>query len=427
MRRLLPLLFVLLAARPGFAGPVDDARAVLAQQQATLVEAEAERSALSQAHEALARTIGALKSGPALLPGVTDPRLDARLKEARALAERLAERDRAVAEARSRVADARAALVSRIEIELGALRTAIATAPRGERRGLFEAQRALIDERARLLSAEAADAPDTDVALPAIDDDEASSPDELRELADETRDNAEKVGAHLAALEARLDALRARRRLLRAAMAFRRDDALFAEDERGRRVLRGEAPQGAAVGRPGRGAEPDGEDPGEASGGGGAPVAVGDDGPAAPNRGGAPDAPEGAGADAPGAGDEAPQAGAGGEDDGDGFSGDQDNGAADPTAGGVFDPSPPAAPDPAPSAPAPVEDPGAPTGGGAIVFEDAFDPALLAGEVDDLSPGAVSAQIQAVEARRNALEAARRQLDDRRRALEDRAEALETE
>ncbi len=415
---------MLLAARPGGAAPVDDARAALAQQQATLTQAETERGALAQAHEALARTIGALKSGPALLPGVTDPRLDARLKEARALAERLAERDRAVAEARARVADARAVLVSRIEIELGALRSAIATAPRGERRGLFEAQRALIDERARLLSAEAADDPDTDVALPAIDDDEASSPDELRELADETRDNAEKVGAHLAALEARLDALRARRRLLRAAMAFRRDDALFAEDERGRRVLRGEAPQGAAVGRPGRGAETDTEDPGEASGGG-APVSVGDDGPAAPNRGGAPEAPSGA--DAPGPDDGAPQAGAGGSDEGDGFSGDQDNGAADPTGGGAFEPTPPAAPDPAPSAPAPVETPGAPASGGAIIFEDAFDPALLAGDVDDLSPGAVSAQIQAVEARRKALEAARRQLDDRRRALEDRAEALESE
>ncbi|MCA9559075.1 MAG: hypothetical protein KC583_10975, partial [Myxococcales bacterium] len=105
MRRLLPLLLVLLTARPGIAGPVDDAREALVRQQAALTQAEAESGALAQAHEALAQTIGALRSGPTLLPGVTDPRLDARLKEARALAERLAERDRAVAEARARLVD----------------------------------------------------------------------------------------------------------------------------------------------------------------------------------------------------------------------------------------------------------------------------------------------------------------------------------
>ena len=44
------------------------------------------------------------------------------------------------------------------------------------------------------------------------------------------------------ALEERLQALQIRRRVLRAAIAFERDSALFADDERNRRLVRSEAP-----------------------------------------------------------------------------------------------------------------------------------------------------------------------------------------
>ncbi|MCB9543096.1 MAG: hypothetical protein H6703_11690 [Myxococcales bacterium] len=398
MRTLLFFLSLSLTA-PALAAPLDDARAAHAAARADLTRIDAARQELAAAHEALAAEIEALKTiaDNPLLPGVRDPRLDARLKQARALSERLAGHDRDAADAESRVDAARDALVELIDAELARRRAALAAAPVAERRVLFEGLGRLIEERQALARA---DRPRLQAApaLPEPPGDELASPDELRELADETRDHAEQVRARLMTLESRLEALRERQRLVRAAVAFARDDALFVQDERNRQRVRRE--EGIAVAVPGEGR----------------PAAAGNE-PSPPlaeapaDRGGEEGA--GGGDDGEFAESDGPPAFAGAEGDADG--------AADPAPGGDLGEvaQPPLA---VPELPGEL----AAGGGGVLIVEETFDPSLL-DDVDALSADAIARRIRQIEARRAKLLETRSTLESRSAELEARAQALESE
>lgn len=410
--RILSLFITLLLTGSALGAPLDEARVAHAEARADLTRIAAARGELAAAHEQLAAEIEALKTvaDNPLLPGVRDPRLDDRLKQARALAEQLGGYDRDAADAEDRVEAARAALVELVDAELTRQRAALAAAPPSERRARFEALGRLVDERQTLARRPSRSAPTP--ALPEPPDDALASPDELRELADETRDHAEQVRERLAMLESRLGALRERQRLVRAAVAFQRDDALFVQDERNRQ--RGQREEGVAVATatdrpPTRG---DTE-----SGGGGGDVAVeaGDaaEDPGAP-AGEPPAAPE---ADSDGAADDGAEgAFAGRDNDGDGDGDDFDTAA--PPTGSLQDLPPSALPD----LPSDVSG-GA---GATLTIEESFDPSLL-DELDGLSPDAIARRIRAIERRRQALEDTRRALEARSGALEARARAMESE
>lgn len=406
MRTLLLILSLLLTA-PALAAPLDEARAAHAAATQDLARIDIARRELGAAHEALAAEIEALKTlaDNPLLPGVRNPRLDDRLKQARALSERLGGHDRDAAEAEARVDAARDALAELLDNELARRRAALGSAPIAERRALFDGLARLIEERNALARA---DRPRTTPSppLPAPPSDAIASPDELRELADETRDHAEQVRDRLALLESRLAALHERQRLVRAAVAFARDDALFVQDERNRQRARRE--DGIAVATPG---ERPAADPGAGETTGVNPPLA----EAGGDRGGA---------EAGGDFDDA-------DNDGDapadvpGFDSDAD-GASDPAAGGV-DSAPGEAPiEVAPSAmPELPGDPGAASAAGWVI-EETFDPSLLDG-IDELSPDAIARRIRAIEARRAALVTTRAALESRSAELEKRARALESE
>ncbi|MCA9539701.1 MAG: hypothetical protein KC620_12480, partial [Myxococcales bacterium] len=277
MRRLLPFIALLLAlAAPAMAAPLDDARLAHQTAEKTLAALDQKRAELDRQHERLAVEIEALKTknDNPLLPGVRSPRLDARLKDARALAERLGALDREVRDANAQVEQTRESLRDHLDAELAHLRLTLAEADAADRRAIFEAMRALVDERGAL--AAAAPAPSTVTAtLPTPPDDEMASPGELRELADEAGDHAEQVRRQLDTLEERLGALEERRRLVRAALAFQRDDSLFGQDERNRRLAR--RTEGIGTAAPVAG----GQNRGDNAGGGGEVAAL-DDAPKTP-------------------------------------------------------------------------------------------------------------------------------------------------
>lgn len=406
--RFLPtlLLALLLALASGaLAAPptpsLAPARAQHARAVAALQQVEASRAALDRRHEALATEIEALKAAAErpLLPGVRDPRLDDRLKKARALAEALAALDRSAATARADVDRLRAVLLDQLDGVLATRRAALATAPPDARRGLFEELKALVAEREALVSptdrAPIAGLPSTASV------DEMASPDELRELADESRDHAEQVQSRLSMLDAQLSRLRERQRLVRAATAFGRDDALFAQDERNRQVVRREDGIATATATPGdRPERTPAPDDGEA-----AAVPEADRSPNPDGDDDSADSPPGFAADDGAEGD--PQAGAEG-----GF---EDNDGA--LAGVVDEPGPQ-------GLPVGAVDEG-PVGGG-LVVEEAFDPTLLEG-LDELSPEALARRIAAIEARQAELRRTRSALESRGQDLERRADALESE
>ena len=229
----------LLLATPVWASPLGDTRQVHESAKSDFGRLWAARSALDQAHEALAGEIETLKSarGAELVPDVQDGTLDNRLKRAKAMALELADLDRRVAAARTAYAGARSALVTALESEILRLQVSLSEVGREERLARFERLRTLVEERRALPVAPVAKT--APVVLPAPPDGVVVSAEELRELVDETRDHAERVQAQLDQITARVDALRERRRLLRAAADFHRDDALFAESERNRRVVTG--------------------------------------------------------------------------------------------------------------------------------------------------------------------------------------------
>lgn len=402
MRALVTSLFVLLLGllpAPSPAAPLDDARAAHAAAAADFERARAERQALDAAHEALAVEIEALKAADTPLPGVRDPRLDDRLKRARALAEQLAAHDRAVAEARAAL-DARGrALRAQLDDALITRRLALADAPAMQRRALFEDLRRLIEERQTLARA-LAPRPARPPALPAPPTDETASPDELRELADETRDHAEQVQSRLAMLAERLTDLRERQRLVQAATAFSRDDALFAQDERNRQLVRREdgVPAATPTRRPEQGDATDDD-----------VAIVGDEG-----EGAVPPEAVPGDADAPDDDSADPQAGF---ESGDGQHFDDQPGRSD-GLGAEITPPPEALPVGGADPPA-----GSP---GATFVEEAFDPTRL-DALDDLSPEALARRIEAIEARRAQLERRRAKLEARGRTLEERARDLESE
>lgn len=437
MRRLLPYLLALLLsaglALPAMAGPLDDARSAHARAETALADIESRRAAVDRTHEKLAGEIETLKAttGSPLL-GVRDPRLDSRLKEAGALAGRLAELDRQAGAARDALDAARRTLVSTLDAELAARRAELARAPAMERRGRFEALRALIEERQTLVAAARVAPAKSAPALPAPPTDESASPDELRELADETRDHAEQVQGQMSMLEQQLAALRERQRLVRAAVAFGRDEALFVQDERNRRVVRRE--EGVAGAEPERTNTPTGRDAddgpaGALAGNNGDPGREADAPAPQPESPDAPpqEADNAEGGEGPPEAD--PQAGAEGESDR-----YQDDGAGADSPGGDFEMSPdPADPGPALGADGPSPE-ALPAGGiddvggvaGRTVVTDVFDPTLL-DDLDDLSPEAVARRIKALEARRAKLQQTRGELEARFTDLERRADDLENE
>ncbi len=419
MRLLTPLLLALalLTAGAAVAAPaIETARTAHTRATQSLERIESERVALDRAHEALAAEIEGLKAAAdtPLLPGVRDPRLDDRLKKARSLAESLAALDRRAGDARDAVETSRRALLAALDAELIARRAALADAPALERRARFENLRGLIAERQAL----ARPAPRTpDPALPETPDDPMASPDELRELADESRDHAEQVQDRLGMLETQLARLRERQRLVRAATAFSRDDALFAQDERNRQLVRREdglpTVTAEAGDRPNR-------TPSEQTDGdrlGNVDNAAGDaaDPEATPEADDAADAP-------PAAGD-GDEGGFEADGDNDGFQGEPGREELPPDE--MVD-GPALADDIAPEG-VPVGVDGDGIGeAGSVVLQDAFDPTLLE-DLDDLSPDALARRIAAMEARRKALEKTRAELKSRGEALERRADALENE
>jgi len=322
-----------------------------------------------------------------------------------------------VTAARIAYAGARSALVTALESEILRLQVSLSEVNRDERLVRFERLRALVEERRTLPAAPVAKS--APVVLPAPPDGVVVSAEELQELVDETRDHAERVQAQLDQITARVDALRERRRLLRAAVDFHRDDALFAESERNRRVVTGareglptvQGPVRTAStpeddGSSGRVSPPEGEsndfDGAEAQASPGAPdeasppAAEGDDGRGAPGS----DAPEP-------------------ERESDSQAGGSDPGS-EPSLGSAVSEAPPSLPAVA-----------SPHQGGAdglgpgsdrmIRLGDAFDPSTLEGDVDDLSPAGVEQQIRALMARRGVLVEKRTALSSRRKDLERRA------
>lgn len=415
MRLYLPLLLaLLLSALPVSAAPIDDARGRHVEAQAAFTQLDGERAALAAQNERLAAEIAAAKEAvrPPLLPG---GQLDGLLKNARDLAMRLEALDRDAAAARARLEAARTALVGLLDGEIDAARRALPGLTGAAQRAEFERLRALAAERDALRTSLAA--PGRKVELPAVADAGDASSDELRELADEARDHAETIQARLAALEERLQSLQARRRLVRAAQAFVRDEALFGEGERTRRVVRVDRDAlGAGAAGPDSARNPDPPVAAVDGRAGGGPAAEpagasrdDDQAPPPPEAGGGAEFAEG---DAPGA-----------ENDFDG----QASGAGDPA-------DPAAVPDEPAAPPEPVGEIGVAgdlgtlgdsSAGAPLVVDEAFDPGLVVGDVDDLSPQALAEHIKRVEAKREALRRTARALEERRRELERRAQQAE--
>lgn len=408
-----PILFALqLLASPA----LDAARDTHEQARIALTEVERGRAELSGRHEHLAGEIAGLKtaSGP-LLRGVSDGRLDAKLKEAQVLGERLEALDRDVVEARERVGDARLALIARLDAEVADQRRAMAAAPPAERRARFETLGRMVAERARLLAASQRGSTGR-VELPAATGDE--DPETLRLLAGETQDHFDQVRGDLERLQVHLAELQARRRLHRAASAFERDTQLFGEDERSRRVARATEPGTGVASRIG--------DPGRpraaATGGGGGGEAADDrDGDGVTNAG---DVPGGARDD-----QSPPPAPADGDSDEAGnFAGAAEG--ADPDVGDDAQPEPPSSPEP-PSAPEAfvaggdkVETGGGELGG-AVIVQPSFEPGQLEGDVGELSSQDIDARIRQLRASQEALKKKAAELEARREALEEKARDLE--
>jgi hypothetical protein len=375
-------LVLALGAGTAAAAPVDDARASAAAARDTLARLDAERAGLAAENERLGAEIAAVKaSGRApLLPGVSTGRLDELLKSARDVAARLEALDRDAAAART-------ALTAALDVEVVEVRKSLPGLTGAAQKARFEELRTLIAERERLVAASS-----RRVELPAAGSD--ASADELRELADEARDHAESVQSQLATLETRLQELQARRRLFRAAGNFARDEALFGEAERTRRVVRVDR-ETLAAGAANPAARPSApmaaKEPGRDETGTG--ITTQDDAP---------------GAAAPPADTFAPEAG-GNDTDG-------------TRAAGTAEAAPPA-------------DFGLPGGGigpsaggatgGALVVDDALDPALVVGSAENLTPQALAEHIRKIEARREALRKTAKALEDRRRELERRAHEAE--
>ncbi len=403
---------------------VDAARDTHQQARTALTQVERGRAELSSQHEHLAGEIAALKtaSGP-LLRGVSDGRLDAKLKEAQVLAEQLEGLDRQVVDARERVGDARVALVQRLDVAVAAQRRAMAAAPPAERRARFQTLGKMVAERATLLT-ETRRAPTERVELPATDGEE--DPETLRLLKEETEDHVDRVRGDLERLQKHLKDLQERQRLHRADRAFERDTQLFREDERSRRLATATTPgTGVAsrIGDPGRTRNTaTDKGPAEDDGDGIANVA----GQRGGDEGGAPN-------------DQSPSPPPAAPEDGDNDESENFAGAgeaADPSPGRDAEPDAPTADnggalDETPAAPEAFVAGGnkVETGdadlGGAVIVQPSFEPGQLEGDIGELSSQDIEARIRQVRASEAALKKKAAELEARRKALEEKAENLE--
>lgn len=427
MRYLLTILMLSLLPHLGAAQPLDETRAAFASASSAAAVLAKTRQEVAKKHERLGAEIAALKAAVGSLgPSMSKVELSDRLQRSRQLAEALEALDREAVEASERLDRARSALQSTLDSSLIDRQRALATAAPANRRAQFEAIRSLLAERTTLTAA-----PKTvGVELPAAVS-EASTPEELRELADEAQDNAEKVRTRLDALDERLRRLRQRRRLLSAAVAFQNDTGLFADNQRNRRIVT--RPAALRTARAGRGGQAEADvgaadrSPTAVAGiGGNAPAGDGHNAPAPAADGaqraegepeGSPEGQEFAGAADPD--QDADQAGAGGADDSPPAAEMEAEAVADADGQGAFFPSPVAVVHD-------VDAPGAPADlGRALVIEDIVDPQLLDGQLDGLSSGAVSGQIRSLERNRARLRKAAIELELRRKALREAAEDLE--
>ena len=380
---------------------LEAARSGAKDARATVDSLEQSRAALLAAADALNAQIVRLKGASGagrprtLMPSGARGELGSRLEQAQALAGTLSTLDRQVEAARAQLLRAEEVLGATLDAEIERRRTQLGGVDLSGRSAAMDALRSLLLERGRAVGQTAPVAGRT-VSLPGVDTALASST-ELLELADEARDHAEQLEAQLSALGVRLGDLQSRRRVLRAAGTFARDEALFGEDARNRRVVRASgdgltAPEARATG-----GRPSGN---EASG-----ATRGDDAETIESQAGA------AAAAAPPPEGEDPSGG-----------GDFDGALGDDRAG---DP-------PAPPTPMAVPVGGLSPGGrfsGADLSETltvdlALLPQLLGGSVGQLSPSAVVDQIRALEARRRELERTRASLGARQKALEERARAV---
>ncbi len=414
------LTILLLGFGPGWAlaQPLDTARHAFAAATEAETALATTRRRVAGRHERLAQQISALKqSSQGLAPSLAKVELGQQLRLSRSLSTELDGLDREVAAATDRLQQARASLQAALDLTVGTQQRALATAQPTDRRAVFETIKNLLEERSRLQTSPIA----LTVALPAILT-EVSTPDELRELADEAQDNAEKVQSRLGALDSRLDFLRQRRRLLGAAAAFQRDTSLFADDQRNRRILaRPTALVSATARRPDKAGEaaalPEIVDapPGETQ------ADEGDQPNGPPSRSSDPTPEQGDPSFAAGGGGEDKQHSENDMDGAEPAESPEIAGVTDPDGQGVFFPEPAAV----------VHDVGLPAApadlGRALVVEDVMDPALLAGQTDGLSSGAVTQQIRALEGNRLRLQRAAQELAARRLALEAAAEALENQ
>ncbi len=233
MKQLLLLLFLLSAAQATPLEPIRQRYQGLKEQQRRI---ERQRAGASQSYDQLSRRIEALKAERRpLLPGLPARELDTLLKRARGQAESLEVLDRKVQLLSAQREKAHLELLKSLEQALSQERKALAKSPAQERRAHFERLRALIQERSQMLQTPKP-APETLVQ----EDLSGSSPEELREMADEISDHAEAIDQQLRLLDAQIQAAQERQSLIRAAQAFRRDESLFAEDERHRRLVRRE-------------------------------------------------------------------------------------------------------------------------------------------------------------------------------------------
>jgi len=377
---------------------------------------------LEQAHEALAGEIETLKSarGSQLGPDAQNVVLDERLKRAKAMAADLAALDRRVTAGRAAYVQARSALVTALESEILRLQVSLSEVSREERLVRFERLRVLVEERRTLPAAPIVER--TPVRLPTTPNGVVVSAEELRELVDETRDHAERVQTQLTQITTRVSALRERRRLLQAAVDFQRDESLFAESERNRRIVTGAREAMPTVQGPVRtgsnsadgNPQPQVTNPASEN-------SDPDEQNAAPSRGGG-------GAAEPPAGESEADDGRNGDTSTDSASPDQDEDSASDGREPEVLPGVESDGDSVSELPMAVVSPH--LGGGdvegvpterMVQLGDAFDPSILDGDVDDLSPNGVEQQIRALEARRGTLIKKREALSKRRKDLERRA------
>lgn len=442
-RRIVVALSLALAvgasAAAGAAPAADAARAAVERAAADVSDIDARRDLLAAEHEALARRIARMKAAGSadILPGVDSGELDALLKTSRARAVALQIEDEALAMATERLAVAHHALRAALDTEIAATRASLPSLDADARAVEFSVLRALLDERQILVRAESAalEARDDSVELPAVDG-EAHSPDELREFADEVRDHEEQARRRLAEMTKQLEALRNQRRLLRAAADFARDEALFGESERNRRVVRyavRPVNTGTASATD-KGSDTGGESRGAASSSDESPTLPRDSGGVAATQG---EDPPGAPSPGPAASNESPADGrseGGADSDGDAADGAFGAGAADPTV--EFDDDG-VAPAPAPAAHVPSEPPVAevvydgagtvPDPTGRLVIEQHADLELMTDGIGDLSIESLGERIRLIEAHRVGLEQTVMELENRQRALDERARELEDE